>query len=304
MEEKNRTVTEITGERVVIVTGSSSGFGRLTAQTLARQGYTVFATMRGVAGKNATAATALREWAAREGLALQPLELDVTDDASVERAVGHVLAAAGRIDVVVHNAGVAYVGPIEGFTPEQVRSQFETNVVGALRVNRAVLPQMRQQGAGLLVYVSSGIGRLVSPFVAVYGATKWALEELAEASRYELASLGIDAVIVQPGTYPTGIEHKTVLPADTARVAPYGPALDPFQAALGAVREASQASDPQEVADAIAALIAMPAGQRPLRTVVAPTEMERQGTRAINEAVAEVQQGFLSAFGLGALVAP
>jgi NAD(P)-dependent dehydrogenase (short-subunit alcohol dehydrogenase family) len=166
MEATNMTRTETGAARVVIVTGSSSGFGRLTAQTLARRGYTVFATMRGVEGKNVAAAADLRKLAAREGLALQPLELDVTDDASVEHAIGQVLATAGRIDVLVNNAAVGYVGPIEGFTPEQVRAQFETNVVGVLRVNRAVLPQMRRQGAGLLVYVSSGIGRLVSPFVA------------------------------------------------------------------------------------------------------------------------------------------
>jgi NAD(P)-dependent dehydrogenase (short-subunit alcohol dehydrogenase family) len=205
-----------------MVTGSSSGFGRLTAQTLARQGYIVFATMRGIDGKNAAAATALRDLAARERLALHPLELDVTDDASVENAIAHVLAAAGRIDVVVNNAAVGYVGPIEGFTPEQVRAQFETNVVGVLRVNRAVLPQMRRQGAGLLVYVSSLGGRLVMPILSVYAASKWAAEALAEGARYELASLGIDVVIVQPGAYPTGVAAKLVPPADAARLASYG----------------------------------------------------------------------------------
>jgi NAD(P)-dependent dehydrogenase (short-subunit alcohol dehydrogenase family) len=258
--------------------------------TLARQGYTVFATMRGVEGKNAAAATALRAWAAQESLALQPLELDVTDDASVEHTVGHVLAAAGRIDVVVSNAAVGYIGPIEGFTPEQVRAQFETNVVGVLRVNRAVLPQMRRQGAGLLVYVSSGAGRLVVPTLAVYCATKWAAEALAEGARYELASFGIDSVIVQPGGYPTDAAAKAVPPADTARLAPYGPTLAAFNAAFGATLEAGQVGDPQKVADAIAALIATGAGQRPLRTVVAHVEQER------------VQQTFLSAMGLGPLV--
>jgi NAD(P)-dependent dehydrogenase (short-subunit alcohol dehydrogenase family) len=140
------TETRTHGARVLIVTGSSSGFGRLTAQTLARQGYTVHATMRAVEDKNAAAAAALHEWAAREDLALYALELDVADDASVERAVGQILATAGRIDVVVHNAAnaaVGYVGPLEGFTLEQVRAQFETNVVGILRMNRGVLPPMR-----------------------------------------------------------------------------------------------------------------------------------------------------------------
>jgi NAD(P)-dependent dehydrogenase (short-subunit alcohol dehydrogenase family) len=296
------TETQTHGARVVIVTGSSSGFGRLTAQTLARQGYTVYATMRAVEDKNAAAAAALHELAAREDLALYALELDVADDASVERAVGQILATAGRIDVVVHNAAVGYVGPLEGFTLEQVRAQFETNVVGILRMNRAVLPPMRRQGAGLLVYVSSGAGRLVMPFLAPYVASKWALEALAEASRYELATFGIDAVIVQPGSYPTGAADKAVSPADTARLSAYGPALDTFNAAFGATLTAGQAGDPQEVADAIALLIARPAGQRPLRTVVAHVEMERQAPHAINDVTEQVQQGFLTAMGLESLV--
>ncbi len=292
-----------TGEAgVVIVTGSSSGFGRLTAQTLARQGYIVFATMRGIDGKNAAAATALRDLAARERLALHPLELDVTDDASVENAIAHVLAAAGRIDVVVNNAAVGYVGPIEGFTPEQVRAQFETNVVGVLRVNRAVLPQMRRQGSGLLVYVSSLGGRLVMPILSVYAASKWAAEALAEGARYELASLGIDVVIVQPGAYPTGVAAKLVPPADAARLASYGPALAAFNAAFEDTPDADQPGDPQEVADAIAALVAMPAGRRPLRTVVAHMELERQAPQAINEVAERVQQSFLSTLGLGSVV--
>ncbi len=155
--------------------------------------------MRGVEGKNAAAAVALREVAAREGLALHILELDVTDEASVERAVGRVVEALGRVDVLVNNAFVGCMGPTEGFTSEQVRDQFETNVVGVLRANRAVLPQMRHQGSGLLVYVSSEMGRLVLPFSAVSVATTWALEALAEASRYELAGFGIDVATVAAG---------------------------------------------------------------------------------------------------------
>jgi NAD(P)-dependent dehydrogenase (short-subunit alcohol dehydrogenase family) len=258
--------------------------------------------MRGVDGKNAAAATALQQWAARERVALQPLELDVTDDASVEYAVDQILEATGRIDVVVNNAAVGYVGPIEGFTPEQVRAQFETNVVGVLRVNRAVLPQMREQGSGLLIYVSSGGGRLVVPTLAVYCATKWAAEALTEGARYELASFGIDTLIVQPGGYPTDAASKAVPPADTARLASYGPALTAFNAAFQDTLDADQAGDPQDVADAIAALIALPAGQRPLRTVVAHKEMERQAPQAINEVAEQVQQRFLSDLGLESLV--
>jgi NAD(P)-dependent dehydrogenase (short-subunit alcohol dehydrogenase family) len=145
-------------EQTILVTGSTSGFGRLTVETLARQGYRVFAGMRGAAGKNASAAEALRALAQREALALQTIEIDVTDDASVERAIAEIIETVGRLDVVVNNAGVSYSGPLEAFTLEQVRQQFETNVFSVLRVNRAVQPQMREQGGGLLLQIGSIVG--------------------------------------------------------------------------------------------------------------------------------------------------
>ena len=137
--------------QTILVTGSTSGFGRLTVETLARRGYRVFAGMRAAAGKNAPAAEELRALAQQEQLALHLVEIDVTDDASVERAIKAIIETTGRLDVVVNNAGVAYSGPLEAFTLEQVRQQFETNVFSVLRVNRAVLPQMRKQGSGLLL---------------------------------------------------------------------------------------------------------------------------------------------------------
>jgi NAD(P)-dependent dehydrogenase (short-subunit alcohol dehydrogenase family) len=132
----------------VLVTGSNSGFGRLIVETLARQGYIVYAGMRATSGRNAPAAEELRTLADREQLALHIVELDVTDDASVEQAITSVLAHTGRLEVVVNNAGVAYVGPLEAYTPEQVRQQFETNVFGVLRVNRAALPRCASKVVG------------------------------------------------------------------------------------------------------------------------------------------------------------
>jgi NAD(P)-dependent dehydrogenase (short-subunit alcohol dehydrogenase family) len=165
-------------EQAIVVTGSTSGFGRLTVETLVRQGYVVFAGMRGVAGKNAPAAGSLRQWAERERLPVQVVDIDVTDDASVQHAIDTIIAAAGRIDVVVNNAGVSYSGPLEAFTLEQVRQQFETNVFSVLRVNRAALPQMRQQGSGLLLQIGSIAGRLALPYLGLYGTKKFALEGL------------------------------------------------------------------------------------------------------------------------------
>ncbi len=173
---------------VAIVTGTSHGFGELTAVTLARRGHHVFAGMRGISGRNAPAADNLRAVAADDALALAPIELDVTDDASVGAAVDSVLAEAGRIDIVVNNAGVLYIGITEAFTIEQAREQLDVNLLGAARLNRAVLPHMRERRSGLLVHVSSIGGRLTFPFYGLYCASKYALEALAEAYRYELSA--------------------------------------------------------------------------------------------------------------------
>src|SRR6266436_5319261 len=192
-------------EQTILVTGSTSGFGRLMVETLARRGYRVFAGMRAAAGKNASAAEELRALAQREGLALHSIEIDVTDDASVERAIAAIIETTGRLDVVVNNAGVSYSGPLEAFTLKQVQQQFDTNVFGVLRVSRAALPHMRRQGSGLLLQIGSIAGRLALPFHGLYAATKFALEALTESYRNELAPFGIDAALIEPGTYPTPI---------------------------------------------------------------------------------------------------
>jgi NAD(P)-dependent dehydrogenase (short-subunit alcohol dehydrogenase family) len=283
--------------QTILVTGSTSGFGRLTVETLARQGYTVFAGMRAVAGKNAPAAEELRALAQREQLALQIVEIDVTDDASVERAIAVIIETTGRLDVVVNNAGVSYIGPLEAFTLEQVRQQFETNVFSVLRVNRAALPQMRKQGSGLLLQIGSIAGRLALPFQGLYGATKFALEGLTESYRDELAPFGIDAAIIEPGTYPTPIAAKHQIAADTERTALYQAAMDAFTTPFFAENRSATPPDPQEVADAVARVIAQPAGERPLHTVVAPTA-QRQAPQAINDAVTQATRSFFEALDL------
>src|SRR5262249_44035956 len=154
-------------------TGASTGFGRLIAETAARKGYRVFASMRNVEGKNAANARELGELANRESVWLRALELDVTDDASAERAVAEALREGGRIDVLVNNAGYGLMGVTEAVTLEQARRIMDTNFFGAVRMNRAVLPQMRKQGSGLLVHISSGGGRVVVPSMGFYCASKW-----------------------------------------------------------------------------------------------------------------------------------
>jgi len=171
------------GSKVVVVTGASGGFGRLIVETLARNGYRVFATMRDVRTRNARAAAEIEALAQREGLALDVLEIDVTDEESTLRGIDAVIARHGRIDVLVNNAGSLIVDLAETVTTGQAQRLFDTNFFGVLRMNRAALPQMKRQGNGLLLHVSSGAGRLAIPALGVYCASKFALEALAGEGR-------------------------------------------------------------------------------------------------------------------------
>lgn len=277
--------------RTAVVTGASSGFGRLSAQTLAASGWTVYATMRNISGKNAAAASALRA----AGICV--VELDVTSDASVDAAAATILAA-GPVDVLVNNAGTGHFGVQEAFTPAAVEQQFATNVFGPLRVNRAFLPAMRERKSGLVIYVSSVVGRIVIPFGGVYTASKWALEALAETSSYELAPFGIDVAIVQPGAYPTEIFGNVFGADDAARIASYGDVAKLADVLSAGMDESMKGRDPQDVADAIAALANAPAGTRPLRTIVS----DSPPVEAINAAVAPIQREVIKAFGFESLL--
>ncbi len=270
----------------ILITGSSSGFGRTTAEDLARKGHTVFATMRGVEGKNSGVAGELRQLADSEGLALHVLELDVTNDTSVDSAVQTALGQAGQIDVLVNNAGVGSFGMVEASSVEQAQALFEVNVMGVLRMNRAVLPHMRERGSGLVMYVSSGLGRFLFPFVGVYAASKFALEALAETAHYELSPLGVETAIVQPGAYGTTFASNMMPADDQARMGSYGPVTEMAQQFMASF-EHREFGDPQEVTDAIIKIIEMPAGERPLRTPVGDDSVQAAGP--INEAAAQVQ---------------
>jgi NAD(P)-dependent dehydrogenase (short-subunit alcohol dehydrogenase family) len=288
-------------QKVVLITGTSTGSGRLMAETCVRRGYAVFASMRGVIGRNAVHSTALRTLAAAEGLSLHVVELDVTDDASVEHAVQEVLQEAGRLDVLVHNAGGSAVGLTETFTPEQVQRLFEVNVFGAIRMNRAVLPHMRQQGSGLLLYISSTAGRLVFPHNGLYCASKYALEALAESYHYQLFSLGIDSVILEPMSYRSALASNWTAPADPARGTAYGPVAAIIEQVVADISgRISQGPSPQELADAVAEFIALPAGERPLRVPI--------GTGAttlltpINQLTAQAQTAIMERVGVTGLM--
>ena len=286
---------------VVLITGTSSGFGRLTAETLARNGLRVYAGMRQIGGRNATAAAELTALAEQEQVALHVVQLDASDAISLDTAVTSVVEAAGRIDVLVNNIGIGSWGMTEGYDMDQVHETVESNFPTAVRANRAVLPQMRSQGAGLLMQVSSGVGRFVMPYMTLYSAAKHAVDALAEGYHYELAPLGIDSVIVEPGSFPTvGSLTKLLTPNDTERVSEYGDVNQRGQAMYAyndQVNRGPDAPDPQLVADAIAHLIDTPAGQRPLRTTVGPPPAAQAAQ--INEVTAQVQEQTLTYMGLG-----
>jgi NAD(P)-dependent dehydrogenase (short-subunit alcohol dehydrogenase family) len=283
----------------VLITGASSGFGLGAAKALAAKGHTVFASMRDVAGKNAARAAELRELATSGGHALEVVELDVTNDESVARGVAQVIAKAGAIDVLINNAGVGTWGLQEAFTPEQVRDLFDINVVGPLRLNRAVLPHMRKAGGGYVVYVSSGLGRIQFPFLGPYTASKHAIEAIAESGSYELAPQGIDTTILQPGAYGTSFLGNSILPKDAALLDEQPKVKAMFQAFASGFEERARSGhlgDPQEIVDAMVELVALPKGQRPLRKTVGADVQGPVG--AINATCDQVQSQLLAAFGL------
>ena len=281
--------------QVVLITGSSTGFGRLFTETLARKGHTVFATMRDPGGRNAKNAAEIRTLAQKESLPIHVLELDVTDDASVGRAVDAAVAKAGRIDVAINNAGYYLGGLAEAVTTEQAQRQMDTNFLGPVRVNRAVLPHMRRQRSGVLMHISSGAGRVVLPSGGFYCASKFALEALAEAYSYELAAQGIESVIVEPGAYETAVFGNSVTAADVARTNTYGAAKE-FPAKLnGALL--STVGNAQEVADAVLRIVETPAGEKQLRYRISAASF---GVDEINALSRKVQASLLEAFGIAA----
>jgi NADP-dependent 3-hydroxy acid dehydrogenase YdfG len=280
--------------KIILITGASTGFGRDTAETLARAGHRVFATMRDIAGRNRGHADALR------GQKINVVELDVTDDGSVDRAIASVLKEAGRIDVLVNNAGIASAGVSEAFTPDQAKVLFNTNVIGIHRTIRAVLPSMRAAGDGLIINIGSVLGRVTFPFFSIYGASKFAVEALTDGFRYELSQLGVDVVLVQPSAYPTNMYASIQQPADAARATAYGATGEipgKMFTTFTEMFSSSTAPDPHDVATAIAALIDRPRGERPARTVVG----QPFGSEAVNTATAPVQRGVIESLGLGHL---
>jgi NAD(P)-dependent dehydrogenase (short-subunit alcohol dehydrogenase family) len=280
--------------KTILITGASSGFGRDTAETLARAGHRVFATMRDPQTKNRDHIRALQTHG------IEIVELDVSSDASVDAAVKEILRNAERVDVLINNAGVASAGITEAFTPDQAKIIFNTNVVGLLRTSRAVLPAMRRQRDGLIINIGSILGRVTFPFFGIYGASKFAVEALTDSLRYEVSQLGIEVTLVQPSAYPTPMYANIQQPADLDRAGAYG-AVGEIPGALFkrfvTLFQSTGAPNPHDVAEVIAKLVAQPKGTRPGRTVVGSAF----GSDTVNAQTAPVQAHVIEALGLAHL---
>ena len=292
---------------VILITGASSGFGALAARALARAGHTVYASMRATDGRNAPQVAEARKYAADRGVDLRTVELDVTTQASADAAVAKIVAADGRLDVVLHNAGHMVFGPAEAFTPEQFAQLYDVNVLGTQRVNRAALPQLRKQGRGLVVWVSSSSARGgTPPYLAPYFAAKAAMDSLAVTYAGELARWGIETAIIVPGSFTRGTSHyeHAGSPGDTARASEYE--MGPYAGLPGQILKGMAALEPPDadataVADAIVRVVGLPFGKRPFRTTIDPS---RDGSDIVNGVADRVRAELFRRIGLEDLLTP
>jgi NAD(P)-dependent dehydrogenase (short-subunit alcohol dehydrogenase family) len=259
-------------QSAVLITGAGSGMGLHTAQTLALQGYKVYAGIRDPQGRNIHKATRLLEYVESNGRQIDIMDLDIHLDESCKKAVQKVIEKEGKIDVVIHNAAHLFIGYSEAFTPEQIASSVNTNAVGAHRLNRAVLPYMRKQASGLLLYVGSGITNVTAPFMAPYVIGKAAMDALAENTAYEVSQFGIETTILMPGVFMDGTSHfeTAEFPKDGAVLKEYDRLQKDYDNYEPGLRNLFRFGDApiQGVADKIAEILALPKGQRPLRDTV------------------------------------
>ena len=282
-------------KKTILITGTSAGFGKDAAETLAATGHCVFGTMRDVNGRSASAAKELRS------KSITVLELDVTNDASVDAAFTELYRyTGGTLDVLVNNAGLFAAGLSETYTPDQVREMFDVNVFGVQRVMRAALPAMRKKKSGLIINIGSILGRVTIPFLGLYGASKHAVEALTESYRYELSQLGIDVVLVQPSAYPTKLYTSLQAASDTGRSEGYGEISTlpgSFNEYLQGLFSGDNPPNPHDVPEALLQLIATPDGKRPNRVVVGTSF----GASEVNAAVQPIQGSMISSIGFEAL---
>jgi NAD(P)-dependent dehydrogenase (short-subunit alcohol dehydrogenase family) len=286
---------------VILVTGASSGFGAIAARALAKAGHIVYASMTDVHGHNALQVDAAKAFSAEYTVDLRTVELDVTSQLSVDAAVAAIFKNDIRVDVVVHNAGHMTFGPAEAFTPEQLAHFYDINVLGTQRVNRAILPSMRKEHNGLLVWVGSSSTRGgTPPYLGPYFAAKAAMDSLAVSYAGELSRWGIETTIVVPGAFTSGTNHfaHATRPEDSARAAVYD--NGPYKGFGDIVLKGQESlippdADVADVAKAIVEVVAAPYGKRPFRVHVDPS---RDGAEVVAGVADRVREEFLRRSGL------
>jgi len=292
---------------VILITGASSGFGALTARRLAEAGHTVYASMRETSGHNAKQVEAVRKFATQKSVDLRTVELDVSSQESADGAVQQILSEAGRLDVIVHNAGHMVFGPAEAFAPEQLADLYDVNVLSTQRVNRAALPILRKQGIGLVIWVGSSSTRGgAPPYLAPYFAAKAGMDAMAVSYAGELARWNIETTIIVPGAFTSGTNHfaNAGKPSDSARLSEYAfGATEKLGEEImqGFARTAVPDADVTEVANAIVKVVDTPFGKRPFRVHVDPAS---DGAEVVNGVADRVRTELLRNMGLGDLLHP
>jgi NAD(P)-dependent dehydrogenase (short-subunit alcohol dehydrogenase family) len=287
-------------KNVIVITGASSGFGALTARALADAGHIVYAGIRHTTGRNASRVSEAAQYATENGVDLRTVELDVSAQDSVDTAINTILAEHDHIDVVIHNAGHMVMGPAEAFSAAEFAALYDTNVLGAQRLNRAVLPHLRQRRQGLVIWVGSTSTRGgTPPYLAPYFAAKAAMDALAVSYAGELTRFGIETTIVVPGAFTSGTNHfaNAGHPADQETVDAYEnlypKLIEQVSQRLAAL--APPSADVAQVATAIAEVIAAPRGSRPFRVHIDPAN---DGAEAVSAVADPIRVEFLQRIGL------
>lgn len=281
----------------IILTGGNGAFGSRTAHSLLKAGHKLVATMRDVDGRNKAVANELRA----AGAAI--VEMDVAQCDSVETGMKQAIETLGGLDIVINNAGLGAHGIQEAYEPQQLMQLYNVSVVGIHRVMRGALPVLRAQNSGLVINISSLLGKLSLPFYGVYSATKFALETLSETAKAELSQFGVDVVLIQPGGFATDFIGSALKPADTDRLAQFGEFANVPEQSINhyeAMLKANKHQDPQKVADKIMEVIKTPAGQRKFRNIVDFTGME-DAVEPLNEAIKNTTDAIYDAIGIGHL---
>jgi len=293
--------------KIIVITGASSGFGALAARALARAGHTVYASMRETTGRNAPRVKEVKKYAAEYNVDLRSIELDVSSETSCDAAIQEIIAKNGRLDVIIHNAGHMVFGPAEAFTPEQLAELYDVNVLSTQRANRAALPQLRKQGRGLIIWVSSSSAAGgTPPYLAPYFAAKAGMDAMAVIYARELTRWGIETSIIVPGAFTGGTNHfaHAGSPADKARVAEYD--AGPYAGFADQVRKGFAAivppdADASAVADAIVKVVDTAFGERPFRVHIDPTQ---DGAEVVNAVSDRVRAELLRRIGLADVLTP